>query len=62
MTESHVLTCAHVVSDALDKPRQEMSTGPVLLDFPFVKAGEKVTAVLDALSLSPTKRLYWLVA
>lgn len=46
VTECHVLTCAHVVSDALDKPRQEMPTGPVQLDFPFVKAGEKGTAVV----------------
>lgn len=46
VTENHVLTCAHVVSDALGRPRQEMPAAPVLLDFPFVEPGKKVTAVV----------------
>jgi hypothetical protein len=46
VTESHILTCAHVVSDALDLPRQEMPANPVQLDFPFVAPGQKVTAVV----------------
>ncbi|MEZ4644869.1 MAG: hypothetical protein R3E31_19420 [Chloroflexota bacterium] len=45
-TENHILTCAHVVSDALGQPRQEMPGAPVLLDFPFIAPGEKVTAVV----------------
>ena len=46
MTERHVLTCAHVVSGALAEPRQEMPTSSMQLDIPFVKAGERVTAVV----------------
>ena len=41
-----VLTCAHVVTAALDLPDEtaEMPTDPVLLDFPIVQANEMLTA------------------
>ncbi|MEA5464981.1 GUN4 domain-containing protein [Leptothoe sp. PORK10 BA2] len=42
----HVLTCAHVVADALGLPRtvQEKPEEQVTLDFPFIASGKIITA------------------
>jgi hypothetical protein len=42
----HVLTCAHVIADALGLPRtvQEKPEEKVTLDFPFIASGKIVTA------------------
>ena len=42
----HILTCAHVIADALGLPRtvQEKPEGQVTLDFPFIASGRMITA------------------
>jgi WD40 repeat protein/tetratricopeptide (TPR) repeat protein len=46
VTERHVLTCAHVVSEALSQLPQELPTREVKLDFPFIEMGNMVSAVV----------------
>lgn len=51
-SQRHIVTCAHVVADALDIPTQtlEIPTGHVSLDLPFVARGVTLTAQV----------IYWL--
>src|SRR5215469_12493763 len=51
-SEKRLFTCAHVVADALDLPRntQQAPTGAIHLDFPLVAAGQAFTARI----------IYWL--
>ena len=46
VTENHLLTCAHVVSAALNRPCQEIPAEPVQLDFPFITPGVKLKAIV----------------
>ena len=46
VSEQHILTCAHVVSDALEHPKDTMPDTPIQLDFPFVAPQQMVTAVV----------------
>src|SRR5262249_8304149 len=54
VSESHALTCAHVVADALGLPPDSAMPcdEPIELDFPFVAEGQRLIArVLDWLSM-----------
>lgn len=56
VTEKLLLTCAHVVAQALDIPQDtsEIPTDEISLDFPLVAAGENVTAkVIKWLPVQP---------
>jgi hypothetical protein len=50
VTEGHIVTCAHVISSALGRPRQELPTSAVQLDFPFIEPGKMGTAVVPPIN------------
>ena len=46
VTDRHILTCAHVVADALDLPHDspDAPQGELNLDFPLIAPGQMLTA------------------
>ena len=58
VSNEYVLTCAHVITQALGIPQntQEMPTGSIDLDFPLIAPGEKLTSqVVFWKPVSPTE-------
>lgn len=58
VSNEYVLTCAHVITQALSIPQntQEMPTGSIDLDFPLIAPGEKLRSqVVFWKPVSPTE-------